>query len=107
MSLTDAGSSTNAAFGAVSGVVELVTQSGAAPDVLVATQPAGSAVTLTESKLSVIALGKPTVNGNVTVPRLLEPSCNWNVAVRVCPHVAVDVNEKARVAAAAFAANAP
>ena len=53
LSLTVAGSSTNASLGAVSGVVVEVTHSGAAPAALVATQPAGKAGAVTPSKFSV------------------------------------------------------
>ena len=53
MSLSVGASSTNAAFGAVSGVVVDVTQSGPAPCALTATQPAGRAGAITPSKFSV------------------------------------------------------
>ena len=53
LSVTTFGSSINAVFGAVSGVVVDVTQSGAAPIALLATQPAGRAGAVTESKFSV------------------------------------------------------
>ena len=59
LSLTVAGSSMNAALGAESGVVVEVTQSGAAPCALAATQPAGSAGAVTLSKFSDKAAGPP------------------------------------------------
>ena len=52
LSLTVAGSSIKASLGAVSGVVVEVTQSGAAPAALAATQPAGRAGAVTPSKFS-------------------------------------------------------
>src|ERR1700704_1700073 len=52
LSLTAAGSSANASFGAVSGVVVEVTQSGGAPCALLATHPAGKAGATTPSKFS-------------------------------------------------------
>ena len=66
LSLTVAGSSTNASLGAVSGVVVEVTQSGAGPAPLVATQPAGRAGATTPSKFSVNAVlqGPPVAVGD-------------------------------------------
>src|SRR5436190_22691949 len=52
LSLTSAGSLTTASFGAVSGVVGEVTQSGLGPTAFVAVQPAGRAGAFTLSKFS-------------------------------------------------------
>src|SRR5271167_2352840 len=80
LSLTAAGSSTNASLGAVSGVVVEVTQSGAAPIALVATHPLGSAGAVTPSKFSAnpahgvgvgvpgVGVGVPGVGDGVGVP---------------------------------------
>jgi len=52
LSVTTDGSSINASFGAVSGVVVVVTQNGAPPVAFDATQPPGSAGAVTPSKFS-------------------------------------------------------
>ena len=52
LSETDGGSSINASFGCVSGVVVDVTQSGAPPAAFDATHPVGSAGAVTLSKFS-------------------------------------------------------
>ena len=56
LSLTDAGSSMKASFGAESGVVVDVTHSGAAPAAFAATHPAGNAGAVTPSKFSFIRI---------------------------------------------------
>ena len=61
LSVTTFGSLINAVLGAVSGVVVDVSQSGAAPTALLATQPAGNAGAVTPSKFSfnTVAHGVP------------------------------------------------
>ena len=60
LSLITAGSSAKASFGAVSDVVVEVTQSGAGPCALVATQPAGRA--------GAITLSNPSEKSSTRVP---------------------------------------
>ena len=60
---------------------------------LVATHPVGSAGAVTPSKFSLpetVEIGVPLRKVNWTVPRLVAPSCNWNVAVSVWPHVVAE-----------------
>ena len=93
MSLTTAGSSMNAAFGAVSeagaGVPAFeVTQSGAGPLALVAVHPAGSAGTVTPSKFSV---SEPAHAIGVPVGAGVGEAVGTGVGVPVGPGVGVAV----------------
>src|SRR5436190_22007282 len=90
LSVTTAGSSIKASLGAVSGVVVVVTHSGAPPVALVATQFADSAGAVTPSKFSfntVPAHGVPlavAVAVGVGVPGVgVGPHgpVNWNVSI--------------------------
>src|SRR4051794_13439807 len=89
LSVTTAGSSTKASLGAVSGVVVLVTHNGAAPIALVATQPAGSAGAVTESKFS--ANEEQGVGEGVAVGGMVAVGVGEGVPVDVA--VAVGVGE--------------
>src|SRR6185295_2194769 len=74
-------SGANASFGALLGFVADVTQATSTPVAAVA-QPAGNAGGVTPSKFSlnvVVVDSAPSVIVNVTVPRLVLPSCSANV----------------------------
>ena len=65
-----------------------VTQRGAGPEALVATQPAGNAGATTPSKFWLEATTVvPNVNVQVLEPKLVAPSCQFIVTVIVPPHV--------------------
>ena len=99
--MTTFGSSINAVFGAVSGVVVDVSQSGAAPTALLATQPAGNAGAVTPSKFSfnTVAHGDPPAVA-VAVAVLVAVAVAVLVAVLVAVAVAVAVGVKVAVAVA-------
>src|SRR5262249_1525551 len=92
---TKLGSGEKAALGAVSlGAVEL-TQGDWAP-VAEVVQPAGSEGAITPSTFSENRVASwPISREKETVPRLCEPSCNWNVGEMVVPQapLAVKVND--------------
>src|SRR3954467_1099062 len=101
------GSSANTEYTGVSNAALVVAQ-GVCPPMAETLQPTGSAGGSTESKFSVkIVTGAPSVNGTDTIPRSVEPSCNWNVAITNPPHEPVAVNVKACVVASPPASNAP
>src|SRR5205814_8980919 len=87
LSLTEAGSSTNASLGALSGVVVDVTQRGAGPEAFDAVQPAGNAGAVTPSKFSAKAV---PVHG-VTVGLGVGVGLGLGVGVGVGVGVAVGV----------------
>src|SRR5581483_4926750 len=94
LSLTTAGSSTNAALGAESAGGDgrplfEVTQSGSGPPALVATQPAGSAGGVTPSKFSVneVAAPAPTATFAKLEPAPSSVVVNDATLCRVEPHV--------------------
>jgi len=87
LSVTTFGSSINASFGAVSGVVVDVTQTGAPPAAFDATQPEGNAGAVTPSKFS---LDEPhgvpdTVAVGVGVPGVAvappQGPLNWKLSI--------------------------
>src|ERR1700730_205649 len=83
LSLIVAGSSTNASFGCVSLVLlNTVTQSGAGPWALVATQPAGSAGAVTPSKFSPKTAQFP-VGWFVSTPLALTESTDASAVISV------------------------
>ena len=92
LSVTTFGSLINAVLGAVSGVVVDVSQSGAAPTALLATQPAGNAGAVTPSKFSfnTVAHGDPPAVA-VAVAVLVAVAVAVLVAVLVAVAVAVGV----------------
>jgi len=96
LSVTTFGSSISAVFGAVSGVVVDVTQSGAPPVALLATHPAGNAGAVTPSKFSfnTVAHGEP-------------PAVAVAVAVAVTVLVAVGVGDGVPVEVAVAVGVAP
>ena len=99
LSVTTFGSLINAVLGAVSGVVVDVSQSGAAPTALLATQPAGNAGAVTPSKFSfnTVAHGDPPAVA-VAVAVLVAVAVAVLVAVLVAVAVAVGVKVAVAVA---------
>src|SRR5512135_1533924 len=104
------GSSTNASFGAVSGELALVTQSGGGPWAFVADQPEGSAGGATPSKFCARApFGTPVGRSNARVPKSDAPSWSASEAVTVAPQSVAGstVKVKSRQTVAPPAAIAP
>ena len=89
LSLIDAGSSTKASLGAVSGLVVDVTQRGDAPRAFVAVQPSGSAGATTPSKLSLNAVvaGPTTETDAEASPEPPLSLVKEAVLSKVAPHV--------------------
>src|SRR5678815_2936723 len=91
LSVTTFGSSINASLGGVSGVVVVVTQSGAPPAAFDATQPEGNAGAVTPSKFSlnephgVLEGAAVAVAVGVGVPGVGEThaALNWNVSIPI------------------------
>src|SRR6476660_3337739 len=88
LSLTEDGSSIEASLGGVSGVVVEVTHNGAEPAAFVATQPAGRAGAVTESKFSLndeqgVGEGVGVGGGTVAVAVGVGEGVPVNVAVAV------------------------
>ena len=102
LSWTEEGSFTNAALGAVSGVVVDVTQRiPSAPSAFTAVQPAGNAGATTPSKFSakaVVTTSAPYVPVIVAFGKASVPSSSPMVAVQGAPQLPTAVQEKFRVA---------
>src|SRR5256885_298249 len=82
------GSGEKAVLGGELFVIVCVTQFDSAP-LLDVDQPDGKAGAVTVSKLWVkIVPVWPMINGTLTLPRLVDPSCNWRVALSVLPQAA-------------------